>query len=139
MGPGCSQPDLRAALRQADDADQDPFGKTWNPNARPAWAVWPTVDEGNPTGLYDYWTYQAATDNYTNLAEPWNFPWNNNRRFAYQLRGLGPDELYEGNNQYTSGPWAGIVPPYDPTNGTVSRGDVMMWGPGGGTTGSPIR
>jgi type II secretion system protein G len=108
---------------------EDIFGRkfsTTDPNRpRP-----PEVDIYNPTSLFDYWTLEGALGISPNPAQPHNFPWNSSN-YEYQLRSFGPDLLYEGANIYTTGPWAGTVIQYDPSNGTVSRGDILRWGPGG--------
>jgi len=47
---------------------------------------------------------------------------------VYQMRGLGPDR----DNDRFSGAREGKGPiPYDPTNGTISDGDMKYFGPGG--------
>jgi hypothetical protein len=99
--------------------------------------VWPEWDERNDGG-YDYWTHWAAWDYaepHVNTDDPWNFPDSDIPTFKYQLRSLGPDQDYDGDNTVGStippSSYMGLVMPYDPTNGTISDGDIYTWGPGG--------
>jgi len=97
----------------------DPFGRKETESYPGAF------DSNNPEGHYDYWTYKAATGNYT--APPYDFP--PHARFLWQVRSLGPDRWRDAGITYPSGPKMGFVIDYDPSNGTVSRGDIMEYGP----------
>ena len=89
--------------------------------------AFPNCDLNNPEGHYDIWTLEAALS--LSQTNPWNFP-AGTRKYKYQIRSIGPDQLYEGANSIQTPPFQGMVQAYDPTNGTVSRGDIYVWGPG---------
>ncbi|MBN1515421.1 prepilin-type N-terminal cleavage/methylation domain-containing protein [Candidatus Sumerlaeota bacterium] len=92
-------------------------------------------DDSNDGG-FDYWTKWAAWGYAEPVVgdTPWNFPTNADSPFKYQLRSLGPDQKYDGGNTFgpsmPPSPYDNLPMAYDPTNGTVSAGDVYMWGPG---------
>jgi len=70
---------------------------------------------GNPPYTYSYMTfgdYAAHEGNPT----------------IYGVISLGPNGIFD------SAANRGIDDTYDPSNGTVSRGDIILYGPGGGTT-----
>ena len=54
-----------------------------------------------------------------------------NHRFKYDIRSYGPDLDYDDYNWTGAVGMAGIRN-YDPTNGTVSNGEISYFGPGGG-------
>ena len=68
-----------------------------------------------------YWYYNWL-ERYKRLLNPnqsGNAPWYDEPA-AYGIMSMGPDHT-------ASWPW-----PYDPTNGTISNGDIVRMGPGGG-------
>jgi hypothetical protein len=91
-------------------------------------------DGGNSLGLLDYWTLKAAAHDKDGKTVDPPFLFNRtDSSYAYQVRSLGPDKLFESGefpNLYPDGPKKGLVVDYDPTNGTISRGDVFSFGPG---------
>jgi len=104
----------------------DPFGRkiterTYSPPSGGAGAF----DTNNPWAHYDYWTYEAATAHYTRPA--YDFP--PVEKYFWQIRSLGPDRTRDADNLYPAGSLLGFVVDYDPTNGTVSAGDVSEYGP----------
>jgi type II secretion system protein G len=62
--------------------------------------------------------------------EGWYTIWGlESRRFKYDIRSFGPD--LDSNDYNWKGTKPGLIN-YDPTNGTVSQGDIVYFGPGGG-------
>ena len=64
-------------------------------------------------------------------AEGWyNMYGRQNMGFKWEACGYGPDKDYDDYN------WQGLIPGgvvnYDPTNGSISDGDIYYFGPGGG-------
>ena len=104
-----------------------PIDVFWNGPCPPG-VTWPACDQQNDLGYFDYWTYLAASN--ISMTNPPNFPWQFPGKYKYQLRSLGPDLDYDGTT-LMGGVMSGVVVPYDPTNGTVSNGDIITWGPSG--------
>ena len=77
----------------------------------------------------DYWpeTDIYETNSYLHYDLDTLNPAYNEHGQHYLLMSFGPAEISVGDG----GPWGFI--PYDPTNGTVSPGEIMYYGPGGGT------
>jgi len=76
---------------------------------------------GPPPYTYAYLTTGCYKKPYPQYAQPEN----NGRPQEYGLVSVGP------NGDFDSAANQGINDTYDPTNGTVSRGDIMRYGPGG--------
>lgn len=86
-----------------------------------------TYDANNPDGDYDYWTRKAASGNGPLDWGPVTaFPAG---RYLWQLRSLGPRKVWEPALVYTSGPRAGEYISYDLSNGLISRGNIIRYGP----------
>lgn len=84
-------------------------------------------DSNNTDGSYDYWTRKAASGNGPlNWGRVIAFPAG---RYLWQLRSLGPRKVWEPVLVYESGPRAGEYISYDPSNGLVSRGNIVRYGP----------
>lgn len=86
----------------------------------------------NPEGLYQYFFYMPGPKNWIDIV-------GYQHRMAWSLIGWGPDREYsEGEHLEFPPPWntgSGRIPAlYDPTNGIISRGDVVRFG---GSTQSP--
>lgn len=81
----------------------DPF------KSKPQWAP----------GLYWYYNWMQRYGRLINPNEGGTCPWYN-QSAAWMLTSLGPDQL------------ANFPMTYDSTNGTVSAGDIVRLGPGGG-------
>ncbi|MFH1739777.1 MAG: prepilin-type N-terminal cleavage/methylation domain-containing protein [bacterium] len=86
-----------------------------------------TYDSNNLQGDYDYWTRKAAGNNGPlDWGRVTAFPAG---RYLWQLRSLGPRKIWEAELIYTSGPKAGEYISYNPSNGIVSRGNIIRYGP----------
>lgn len=71
---------------------------------------------------YRYYHYVSTTDEHQWLVNNWN-TFNTNKRFPnwiqWKIRATGPNGIHEH------------ALAYEATNGLVSDGDVVVWGPGG--------
>ncbi len=81
--------------------------------------------------LYGYWHFKSVFDlnTRTNMEAYRHHPQVN----SYLLSSYGPDRergWFEFCGPYGKGVDGMLVPPvYDPTNGTMSSGDIVIWGP----------
>ncbi|MBZ0256402.1 prepilin-type N-terminal cleavage/methylation domain-containing protein [bacterium] len=87
-------------------------------------------DGNNPTGHYDYWTRLAANNN-TRGSNYWNaitdFP---KGRHEWILIGFSPSQSWVPNLVYPAGhPKAGEYISYDASNGLLSGGCIVRYGP----------
>jgi type II secretion system protein G len=80
----------------------------------------PTAWGGN---VYDYFERDVSPL----VTNPWG-PGSSLVNSVWFVNSFGPDRLNDGGNR-PDGFYNHLV--YDPTNGTVSAGDVTRWGPGG--------
>lgn len=62
-------------------------------------------------------------------AEPWDTTWGNKENSFWRLASNGPDKFPNFMGAFGSGPSLSPSFEYDPTNGTVSAGDIIRWGP----------
>lgn len=115
----------------------DPFGDAFAPD-RPVgppdsrWNghQWPVADPRNPTGLYDYWTRDGSSRGGELSPPHYLFPAAPAPQLEYLLSSYGPDKDYDPRGLTTPGILEGVQLPYDPTNGTVSDGNIWTYGPG---------
>ena len=87
-------------------------------------------DGSNRFGNYDYWTRLAANGNVVNDGY-WNqltaFP---RGKYEWQLRGFGPTTKWVANLVYPPGhPLAGEYVSFDMSNGLLSDGNIVRYGP----------
>lgn len=102
----------------------DPFNKT------PKETGFGKKDLSNPKGNYDYWTRYWANQSKID-GTYWNaqiaFPAN---KFEWQLRGFGPTAEWIGDLVYPVGhEKAGLYIDYEPSNGLLSKGNIVSYGP----------
>ncbi|MEQ8819183.1 MAG: prepilin-type N-terminal cleavage/methylation domain-containing protein [Sumerlaeia bacterium] len=76
----------------------------------------------------DQWSQEGSTYHYTarNDPRPFSAPadspfWTSRPGYFWNNLSYGPDSTNEG--------WQNIQHTYDPTNGTISTGNVLRWGP----------
>ncbi|MBZ0257368.1 prepilin-type N-terminal cleavage/methylation domain-containing protein [bacterium] len=102
----------------------DPF------NERPTDTSDGAKDASNTQGNYDYWNRFWANGN-DRGGNYWGqltaFPAN---KYEYQFRGFGPTKKWIGNLVYPQGhPLAGQYISYDASNGLLSDGNIVRYGP----------
>jgi type II secretion system protein G len=101
----------------------DPFNTNPNDTSKPK-------DQANRYGNYDYWTRYWANGNSKSgnyWAQQTAFPAN---RYEWQLRGFGPTAKWVPDLIYPAGhPKAGEYISYDASNGLVSEGNIVRYGP----------
>jgi len=82
-----------------------------------------------------YWDYsdRNAVNAYVppigDPAEPWDSTWGNREGSSWRLASNGPDRFPNFEGIDGAGPSLPPTYQYDPTNGTISRGDIIRWGP----------
>jgi hypothetical protein len=77
-----------------------------------------------PPVSYDFYKYMQTLKPFPYIHYNWGVV--SDPQAPYLFRGTGPDETYFPSDPSNGGLFA--LNTYDPTNGTVSPGDIIKWG-----------